>query len=548
MKAIADKRKPKRKNDVPYRLKSSIDNHFTGRCQEEIASNESATEQTQQAAGEAIYCALQVPTQVQYAVDKYKQKVAKEKRQAGEQGSAANSQIVDRTVIKQKPRIAIKTKQYMEEQAAAKHVRPEKTASVKTKQTIAQRTAELGRRRFKKSVQKQAIQQAQKADKTTGAIFQKAGCAIGHAARAVIGWLIGLVGGVGLVVILCLILMVAAIAASPYGIFFANEPAANFIPLSSAVAKINMELNTRLKDLQDGEYEAIEIHGAPPKWSEVIAVFAAHIAGAEDGMDVALLDTERVELLRETFWDMSSISSRIEVKETPSADGTEQTEKPKETLHITITAKSATRMRQVYQFNNFQNEALDMLLAEETELNAMIGDLSISQSDAVELLRNLPDDLSQERRAAVRQALMLVGKVNYFWGGKSLVIGWNSRWGQLRKVTSVGSPTTGTYRPYGLDCSGFVDWVFYNISNGEYILGHGGGAAAQHCYCTNISWENVQPGDLAFYPGDDHVGIVGGWDENGNILIIHCASGYNDVVITGKSGFRTVARPLYYGE
>lgn len=143
---------------------------------------------------------------------------------------------------------------------------------------------------------------------------------------------------------------------------------------------------------------------------------------------------------------------------------------------------------------------------------------------------------------------MLVGKVNYFWGGKSLVIGWDSRWGQLTKVTADGSPTTGTYRPFGLDCSGFADWVFYNASGGEYILGHGGGVAAQHRYCEQISWGEAQPGDLVFYPDDSHVGIVGLRDVTGNLLIIHCASGSNNVVITDSSGFMTVGRPLYYGE
>ena len=97
----------------------------------------------------------------------------------------------------------------------------------------------------------------------------------------------------------------------------------------------------------------------------------------------------------------------------------------------------------------------------------------------MELMNGLPSDVSETRKAVVRQALTLVGKVNYFWGGKSLVLGWDSRWGQLREVTSEGSPTTGTYRPYGLDCSGFADWVFYNASDGEYILGHGGGAAVE---------------------------------------------------------------------
>ena len=148
----------------------------------------------------------------------------------------------------------------------------------------------------------------------------------------------------------------------------------------------------------------------------------------------------------------------------------------------------------------------------------------------------------------VETACKLVGKVNYFWGGKSRVIGWDNRWGTIQKVWADGSSTTGTYRPYGLDCSGFVDWVFYNISDGAYTIGHGGGAHAQHTYCTAITWTEAQPGDLVFYPEDTHVGIVGGWDESGNILIIHCASGYNNVVVTKQEGFTTIGRPLYYSE
>ena len=31
----------------------------------------------------------------------------------------------------------------------------------------------------------------------------------------------------------------------------------------------------------------------------------------------------------------------------------------------------------------------------------------------------------------------------------------------------------GSYYLYGLDCSGFVDWVFYNASGGTYVIGHG---------------------------------------------------------------------------
>ena len=205
-------------------------------------------------------------------------------------------------------------------------------------------------------------------------------------------------------------------------------------------------------------------------------------------------------------------------------------------------------MREAYRFTGYQNQTLTELLDDPALLDALLSDLDGLQYDAGLLRRALPKDLPGERRAVVERALSLVGKINYFWGGKSLAFGWDDRWGQLAKVTADGSSTTGTYRTYGLDCSGMVDWAFYNAANSSYIIGHGGGAAMQHSYCTPISWADAQPGDLVFYPGDEHVGIVVGRDANGNLLIIHCASGYNNVVITGASGFTSIGRPVYYTE
>ena len=110
---------------------------------------------------------------------------------------------------------------------------------------------------------------------------------------------------------------------------------------------------------------------------------------------------------------------------------------------------------------------------------------------ALEAWERLPEDLSVERRMVVTYALALVNRVDYFWGGKSLVLGWDDRWGEMMEVTVEGDDTTGTERPYGLDCSGFVDWAFYNASGGSYIPGQGGGAAAQHGQCADIPWEEV---------------------------------------------------------
>lgn len=168
--------------------------------------------------------------------------------------------------------------------------------------------------------------------------------------------------------------------------------------------------------------------------------------------------------------------------------------------------------------------------------------------EAMEVWERLPDDLSMERRMVVTYALALVDKVDYFWGGKSLVLGWDDRWGELTEVTAEGSDSTGTEQPYGLDCSGFVDWAFYNASGGRYIIGQGGGAAEQHANCVDIEWGEVQPGDLLFYPEEEHVGIAAGRDWLGRLLVVHCASGTGGVAISHRTGFETAARPVWYAD
>lgn len=166
----------------------------------------------------------------------------------------------------------------------------------------------------------------------------------------------------------------------------------------------------------------------------------------------------------------------------------------------------------------------------------------------MEVWERLPDDLSMERRMVVIYALALVDKVDYFWGGKSLVLGWDDRWGELTEVTAAGSDSTGTEQPYGLDCSGFVDWAFYNASGGECVIGKGGGAMEQHANCVDIEWDEVQPGDLLFYPEDEHVGIAAGRDWLGRLLVVHCASGTDGVAISHRTGFEIAARPVWYGD
>ena len=442
---------------------------------------------------------------------------------------------------------APKSRQAMTKAARIMRVRPTDHAAPNNA-IITHRTRAAAQRKAQRAMLQDSVKNGGNAAKKLSGTAVQAIKAVGRGVASAVSSILSAGGGAVVLVLLLTVILVAAIVASPFGILFSNESReAGVVPLSAAVAQVNYDFNERLETLQTADdYDSISVDGQAADWIEVLAVFAVKVAGSNDAdtADVATMDADRIARLKAVFWDMTTIAHRIEVIHHPgSGDDDGWTER---NLYITITAKTAEEMKAVHHFNRNQIAALDELLEQRDLLRELIEDVYSVSGDTAALIRNLPEGLSPEREAVVRSACSLVGKVNYFWGGKSLAFGWDARWGELRQVTAAGSSTTGTYRPYGLDCSGFVDWVFYNATGGDYIIGHGGGAMMQHTYCTPILWEDAQPGDLVFYPEDNHVGMVGGWDEDGNILIIHCASGYNNVVITGKEGFTSVGRPDYY--
>ena len=410
-----------------------------------------------------------------------------------------------------------------------------KTASKRARKAVTQDTQ---RKMLKKS--------NNRAVRAAAAAAKKLAAAAAKAVKELISALASLGGGTALFIVFSIVIVAGAFLASPLGILFADEQQADdTVPLATAIAEIQGEYHAELERLQNGDFVSVQIVGQAPDWREVVAVFASKTAGAEDGVDVFTLDEERVELLRQVFWDMCEITTETQTVDVPDSDPNDDVDDSHAgiALTITITAKTAEQMRLEYSFSKYQNDALDILLENLGSLNIPMGSLTISQEDAIALLENLSDDLDPARKAVVETAVQLVGRVSYFWGGKSLTLGWDDRWGTPMEVTAAGSGSTGTVRPFGLDCSGFVDWTFYNATNGSYYPGRGGGAATQHSYCTNISWSDAQPGDLVFYPDDSHVGIVGGKDADGNLLIVHCSGGANGVVVTGSAGFTSMARP-----
>ena len=361
-------------------------------------------------------------------------------------------------------------------------------------------------------------------------------------------------GGAAAVSVVVVILLVGMLFASPLGILFAGEDTGTEIKIPDAVATLNGEFTDEIyRIMEEHPYDELDMQEGMEaamlqNWRNVLAVYAVNVSTDEEhGLDVITMDEEKLQLLREIFFDANKLEYELTTR---TVDGEQIT-----TLHISAQIKDAMQMADEYSFTAQQREMLEELLKPDYDDiflsligNYQPGGTPIGPVDISDIQGTLPDDLDPLRESIVLTAYQLLGKVTYFWGGKSLVLGWDSRWGTPTTVTAPGSGSTGKVLPFGLDCSGFVDWTFYNATDGAYLPGRGGGAASQHGYCTNIAWSDALPGDLVFYADDSHVGIVCGYDSVGNLLVIHCSGGQNGVVVTAREGFAVAARPDLFAD
>ena len=154
----------------------------------------------------------------------------------------------------------------------------------------------------------------------------------------------------------------------------------------------------------------------------------------------------------------------------------------------------------------------------------------------------------------IAAAYSLVGKVGYFWGGKSTVIGMDPSWGAVQQVSAEGSQSTGTLRAYGLDCSGFVTWAVINGYKDQGMQAAvGDGTSDQWEKAGVVSEADAQPGDLVFQRGpeagsNNHVGILCGKTDSGDWIAVHCSSSKNGVTVgeAYSASFRYIRKPSFY--
>lgn len=424
---------------------------------------------------------------------------------------------------------------------AKKKASKARKAAVKTQKQVTKQAAKQTAKMAKEAAQRSA-QVAKATARAAVKVAVKVAQAVVAAAKAIIS-AIASGGAVAVVaVVLIIVIIIAAIVASPFGIFVSEEVTdAGTIPLSQIIAEYNVELTQEVEDIElSVDHTEVEVVDNQTDRNIVLAVFAAKTAGAEDdtAADVVIFDDVKAEKLREYFRAANTVSHTVEeiaVSDTET----------KKKLTVTISGKIKDELMDLYGLTAKQREAVETLLEHGDVLTSSSHSLAITNADVQSIINGLPSSLPQKRKDVVKNAGSLVGKVNYFWGGKSSAIGWDSAWGTMRRVTAAGSPSSGTLRAYGLDCSGFVTWAFNNSGMG-YAVGHG--TYGQRDASVQVTESTVQAGDLCFLPSYSHVGIVVGKDTGGNILVIHCSSGANNVVVSTASsvGFTVFRRPNCY--
>ena len=229
---------------------------------------------------------------------------------------------------------------------------------VKTAQKTAQATVK---------VTKQAVQAArataQTAAATTKAVARAAVSAINAAIAAAQEVAAAIAAGGGAVIAVVLVLCLAgALLLSPLGIFFSGEDNGTSLTISSVVREINQEYDTKVEALKAGTaHDELSLSGARATWPEILAVYAVKTTSdPTNGLEVVTMDDTKKELLRQVFWDMNELSSF-----TSTVPGEGNDEEDTTTLHITVTAKTADEMADVYGFTAEQRQQLTELLSDE---------------------------------------------------------------------------------------------------------------------------------------------------------------------------------------
>ena len=252
-------------------------------------------------------------------------------------------------------------------------------ASIKTSQQAAkaaQRTAQATAR-----AAMVAARAARAAAIATAHAIKVAAKATAAAVKAIIAATKALIaaivaGGWVVVLIIVVICLIGLLIASCFGIFFSGEDSGTGQTMQTAVQEINADYQENLDEIKASHsYDVLEMSGSRAVWKEVLAVYAVKTTTDPDNaQEVATMDDEKLELLKDIFWQMNEISSststQTETVIETSDDGNGNIVETETTvthtyLYITVSHKTAEEMAGQFGFDEDQREQMAELLADE---------------------------------------------------------------------------------------------------------------------------------------------------------------------------------------
>lgn len=197
-------------------------------------------------------------------------------------------------------------------------------------------------------------------------------------------------------------------------------------------------------------------------------------------------------------------------------------------------------------YENDLKEQVDMLYEQDWEeeygvsISSTADVSSLNNSQIDEIMANMNLDAGAARNAVVSFALQSVGRIPYWYGGRTTAVGYNTEYykpggcqnGNFFKIIMALSSGgfkedhKGRYMA-GLDCGGFIAWV-YRSTVPEAFPSVFQSVAIGNTGCTayrqfkRIPYRDLQPGDILV--NNEHCGIFIKWANEGagTMYIVDC--------------------------
>lgn len=316
--------------------------------------------------------------------------------------------------------------------------------------------------------------------------------------------------GVSVVLLLILILasLIAALVASAFGIFFAgDESGEGTRTLQEVILEINAEYLETIDNIEKTvTHDEVTKEGYCAAWPDVLSVYAVYVTTKPEGAtDVVHLTDEHVKILKDIFWQMTTVTYTTEVvtetKMVPDLDDDGNQKKDdkgnllykeettsKTILHITINHLTAAEEASKLSFNIEQMAQLNELL--DTK-NASLW---------AELLRGIGLGSSELVNLALSQLGNEGGEKFWKWAGLSERCEW------CALFVSWCGDKTGLMAAGQIPYFSFVsDGVSFYKDKGKWI----DGSEIDSSNCDKL----IQPGMIIFFDWEpdgkpNHVGIV----------------------------------------